>query len=67
MSEEVKDYVVVTLVFLESEYYIHTYGPYTAKEAYRMARQMESPATRTFPRKLQDKNEVTAKPRTPRG
>ena len=67
MATELKDYCVVTMVFLEFEYYIHTYGPYTAKEAHRMARQLETPATRAFCRKLQDKNEVTAKPRTPKG
>lgn len=75
-SMKVKDYCVITYhEFLrakdgeiaEWDSYTHVYGPYEKKEALRMAKQLKNAHTFTTARKILDRNEVTARPHTPRG
>lgn len=66
---ENENYGVTTVVLdPEANAIVHIYGPYTKTEALRMVSQFKSNGTiHAFARKLQKKNEVTAKPKTPKG
>lgn len=47
---------------------VHVYGPYNQSEAQRMARQLKIRGVEhSFARKMQLKNEVNAKPKSPKG
>lgn len=63
-----KDYCVVTINLVTGDdWHVHSYGPYTQKEAARMKGRLGRGSTVAFMRKLLDRNEVTAKPATPKG
>lgn len=64
-----ENYTVITVTLNpEAEAIVHSYGPYTQVEAYRMRNHFKSSGViHCFARKLQKKNEVTARPKTPKG
>lgn len=64
-----KDYAVVTISLKADRSVIHTYGPYTQREANRMSKQLSyrHPEVLVYARKLLDNTEVDAKPANPKG